>query len=64
MSKPEFHFYSDWDSFSLAPKNWRDFTVIQISGEVAPYRWYEIHIAFLGFHIWSQWLKGGDDETR
>ena len=55
---PEFSFYSDWSSFVFwKPMNWRDFTLINISGEIGPNRWYEIHIAFLGLHFWSQWLK-------
>jgi hypothetical protein len=58
MAKPEFNFRSDWDSFAFwQPMNWREFTLIHIGGEIGPNRWYEIHIALLGFHFWSQWLK-------
>lgn len=62
---PQVSIYHDWDSFIFwQPMNWRDFTVIALSGEVSPNRWYEIHFAILGFHFWSQWLRqppGADD---
>lgn len=45
-------FYHDWDSFSLAPMRWRDFTFIQIAIETNGYSKYlEITIAILGLHF-------------
>jgi hypothetical protein len=43
--------WSDWDSFIFwKPYNWRDFTVINISGEIGVYT-SELHLAILGFHL-------------
>lgn len=55
---PEFSYWHDWDSLCFwEPMNWRDFTLIHIGGEIGHNRWYEIHIAFLGFHFWIWRLK-------
>ena len=61
--KPEITFWSDWDSFMFwKPKNWRDFTIINISGEVSEHKNYEIHIALLGVHCYVQKFKEFDND--
>ena len=56
--KPEIHFFHDWDSLAFwKPMNWRDFTLITAKFETGPNRFYEIHLAFMGFHVWTQKLK-------
>ena len=45
-------FHHDWDSFSFAPMNWRNFTFIEITLETNAYsKYFEIAFAILGLHF-------------
>lgn len=58
MSSVDFSFWNDWDSFVFwEHKNWRDFTLINISVETGTNRYFMFHICVLGFHFWCQRLE-------
>ncbi len=61
-------FYSDWDSFSFAPMNWRDFTFIFLRVETNSYsNILEIEFSLLGlnlrFNIWRDTEEERKKET-
>jgi hypothetical protein len=51
-----FSFWQQWSSL-IGRCNWYDFTLIQVSGEFAPYtdRW-EFELGLLGFHMNIQYV--------
>lgn len=51
INRIELIFWHDWDSFSIKPVRWRNFSVIAISLESAGSYHLETHCAFLGLHV-------------
>jgi hypothetical protein len=53
MPKISAHFWHQWSSFSFSPMNWRDFTFVNVSVEVAAYanRYFELTLVLLGFGV-------------
>lgn len=57
-SRVDISLWHDFDSFSVTPMNWRDFTVVALQLETSSSKTLELHTGLFGFHlivtIWSK----------